>query len=248
MTDVAMSENTGIRMPGGLAGERAVLDPEGALWLPDHRLLVVSDLHLEKGSAFAERGIYLPPYDSRATLLRLRALCERLQPQSVIALGDSFHDAHAPGRLDGEDVDVIRRLTGAHDWIWIAGNHDPTPPTSFGGRVTEEMIVGALTFRHEPLAGAARGEVAGHLHPAASVRARGRKVRRRCFASDGTRLVMPAFGAYAGGLCVLNTAFHPLFAEGFQAFVLGRGKVYPVASEKLVPDQSAGGGGGMMRL
>ncbi len=228
--------------PVKIADEPAQFDPSGALWLPERGTLIVSDLHLEKGSSFAVRGVYLPPYDSRVTLTRLGALCARLKPDCVVALGDSFHDRGAPARLDEADVDAIRALTGAYEWIWIAGNHDPKPPVSFGGQVAEDLAIGPLVLRHEPSEdGPADGEVAGHLHPVASIRVRGRRVRRRCFVTDGLRVVLPAFGAYAGGLCVLNEAFAPLFPGPFQAFALGKEKVFALSHRTLVPDTMPAG-------
>ena len=213
------------------------LMPEGAAWVPDERLLVVADLHLEKGSAFAARGLPLPPYDTRATIARLEALVAKLKPQTLVALGDSFHDSDAEHRMDEEDAARLARLSKSLDWIWIAGNHDPVPPRAFGGAVMEELRVGPLTFRHEPRAAPATGEIAGHLHPCAAVRVRGRRLRRRCFASDGTRMIMPAFGAYAGGLNVLDAAYDDLLPGfDFHAWMMGARTVIPVSARRLEAD------------
>ncbi|MEQ9198167.1 MAG: ligase-associated DNA damage response endonuclease PdeM [Parvibaculum sp.] len=220
-----------------VSGARFDLMPEGAAWLADERLLVVADLHFEKGSAFAERGIALPPYDTRATIARLEALVAKLKPDTLVALGDSFHDMKAAERMDAEDAARLARLSRSLDWIWIAGNHDPVPPRAFGGAVMEELRVGPLTFRHEPRAAPATGEIAGHLHPCAAVRVRGRRLRRRCFASDGTRMIMPAFGAYAGGLNVLDTAYDDLLPGfGFHAWMMGARTVIPVSAARLEAD------------
>ncbi len=178
--------------------------PEGGLWWPGQRLLVVSDLHLEKGSSYAARGQMLPPYDTGATLAVVERLVAQLMPQTIISLGDSFHDRAAELRLPEPYAERIRALTAAHDWIWVEGNHDPDPPAHLGGRAEKTVRLGPLVFRHEPEGEA--GEVAGHLHPVAKVKGRGRNVRRRCFASDGARLVMPAMGAFTGGLNVLDDA------------------------------------------
>lgn len=213
------------------------LMPEGAAWLADECLLVVADLHLEKGSAFAARGLPLPPYDTRATIARLEALVAKLKPQTLVALGDSFHDGDAEHRMDEEDAARLARLSKSLDWVWIAGNHDPVPPRAFGGAVMEELRVGPLTFRHEPQAAPSTGEIAGHLHPCAAVRVRGRRLRRRCFASDGTRMIMPAFGAYAGGLNVLDTAYDDLLPGfDFHAWMMGARTVIPVSARRLEAD------------
>jgi len=214
-------------------GERLVPDCAGALWWPAERTLVFSDIHFEKGSSLARFGAFLPPYDTRTSLRRMAALIGAYAPARVIALGDSFHDRDAADRLDGEERAMLAGFVNGRDWIWIEGNHDPHPPAWLGGTVTEEIAIGGLVFRHEPSAQAQPGEIAGHLHPCATVSLRGRSLRRRCFASDGTRLVMPAFGAYAGGLDVREDAIAALFADAFAAYMLGGRRVYAVAARGL---------------
>jgi uncharacterized protein len=216
-----------------VAGERAICDPSGALYLPADRLLVVSDLHLEKGSSYARRGSFLPPYDTLATLRRLAAVVARWQPSIVISLGDSFHDAGGSGRMPDVFREHLLGLMAGRDWYWIAGNHDPVPPEGLPGRWVSELALGGLVFRHEPARGA-EGEIAGHLHPGARIVQRGRSVRRACFASDGLRMVMPAFGSLTGSLNVLDRAFAGLFQrETLTAYMLGRDRVYPIAGGML---------------
>lgn len=219
-----------------VAGVPLAALPDGALLWAGQGTLIVSDLHLEKGSAFAARGQMLPPYDTAATLGRLAELIARHRPARVIALGDSFHDRGAGIRMADADRARLAELTGAAEWIWIAGNHDPAPPRDVGGIALDTFRLGPLTFRHEPLAGAPPGEIAGHLHPAARLVGRGRSIRRRCFVADARRLVMPAFGALAGGLNVLDEAFRPLFSgRAFHAFMLGEA-VHAVAGRRLVAE------------
>jgi uncharacterized protein len=208
-----------------------VADLSGALFWEHERLLVVSDLHLEKGSSFATRGVLLPPYDTVATLSRLAAVIARHDPRTVIALGDSFHDRAAHERLSAPDRDAIAALQVRRDWIWISGNHDPALPSDLGGVVTSEVAVGGIAFRHEPTGAA--GEIAGHLHPKARVATRGRAMERRCFACDGERAVMPAFGAYTGGLSIRDEAFAKIFkTPGFVAHVLGDRRLHAIAAAR----------------
>jgi DNA ligase-associated metallophosphoesterase len=219
-----------------VAGSTFVADPGGVIYWPEQGLLAVADLHLEKGSSFAARGVLLPPYDTAATLARLAALIARYAPHAVVALGDSFHDGRGPERLADTDRATLGRLQRGRDWIWITGNHDPEPAEGIGGRFLATLEVGALTFRHQPEENA-RGEIAGHLHPVARVSRRGRSVSRRCFASDGERMVMPAFGAYAGGLNVRDRAFARVFQTlSFTAHMLGQQRVYPVAAKNCLAD------------
>ena len=214
-----------------------VADPAGALFWPEEGLLIVADLHLEKGSSYAARGVLLPPYDTAATFARLAAVIARYAPRAVIALGDSFHDRAGPERIVETDRAMLRLLQRGRDWFWIAGNHDPEPVAGLGGTSAATLALGALTFRHQPTANAAEGEIAGHLHPVARVSGRGRTVSRRCFAGDGCRLVMPAFGAYAGGLNVRDRAFAEIFGSlAFTAHMLGEGRLYAVAARRCLSD------------
>ena len=213
------------------AGVSLVADLSGALYWDEERLLVVSDLHLEKGSSFATRGVLLPPWDTIATLGRLGAVIARHDPRTVIALGDSFHDRSAHDRLSASNRDIIAAFQLRRDWIWISGNHDPALPSHLGGVVAQEVAIGPIVFRHDP--SGASGEIAGHLHPKARVSTRGRSMERRCFASDGERAVMPAFGAYTGGLNIRDQAFARIFGNaGFMAHVLGDARLHTIAASR----------------
>ncbi|HEX7006733.1 MAG TPA: ligase-associated DNA damage response endonuclease PdeM [Alphaproteobacteria bacterium] len=214
-------------------GAELVADLSGALWWPEAALLAFADLHLEKGSSYAPRGALLPPYDTRTTLARMADAIARFRPRTVACLGDSFHDGDAASRLDAADAAALARLVDGRDWLWVAGNHDPKPPAGLGGRSVEELAVGPLRFRHEAVFMTAPGEVSGHFHPKASVSHRGRRVTGRCFASDGRRLVLPAFGAYAGGLSVTDPALAGLFPDGFVVWMLGRSRVHRLPAERL---------------
>ncbi|NBB65815.1 ligase-associated DNA damage response endonuclease PdeM [Pseudomonas sp. ODNR1LW] len=227
-----------------VAGETCVLRCSGALWLPAYRTLVAGDLHLEKGSAYAARGQMLPPYDSRATLDRLEAEIADLAPDTVVLLGDSFHDSKALPRMAIDDRDRLERLAHGREWLWIEGNHDRETlslqtglASPLAGRVLGEMTLGALRLTHEPQPATSEdgrhGEVAGHLHPAARVVGYGRGVWRPCFLTDGSRLLLPAFGAFTGGLNVRDPAISGLFATPPMAGVLGRDKVHAIAWSNL---------------
>ena len=245
-----------------VAGTAFVADPAGALYWPEQRLLAVADLHLEKGSSFAARGVLLPPYDTAATLMRLARLIAHYAPRLVVALGDSFHDRDGPARIADADRAMLRALQRGREWVWIAGNHDPEPAAGIGGSFCDAFSCDPVVFRHAPrtgaffgkslpAAGAATGlpkkmrpessefdgEIAGHLHPVARVVQRGRTTSRRCFAGDGRRLVMPAFGAYTGGLNVRDRAFADVFGTlSFTAHMLGERGLYAIAARRCLAD------------
>ena len=214
--------------PIHLAGERLMLDPAGALHWPATSTLVVSDLHLEKGSSYARKGMLLPPWDTHATLDRLSLLLRRYQPRIVVALGDSFHDADGAARLPAGEIARLRAMTAAHCFIWVQGNHDPLPISGLGGDCVTEFATARLVFRHAAAAGAS-GEISGHYHPKATIPARGGSVSRPCFVTDARRVVLPAFGAYTGGLDVGDPAIMRLFPRGVRVFLLGKERLYSFA-------------------
>ncbi len=217
--------------PIHLAGERLLLDPAGALVWPAQHLLAVADLHLAKGAAFAARGQLLPPYDSAVTLERLAALLRRWRPQTVLALGDSFHDREGAGRLGAGERARLGRIAAATRLVWIAGNHDPAPPEGLAGESAVEFATGPLRFRHRALSRAetGHGEVSGHFHPKATVPVAGTGLSRPCFLADARRVLLPAFGAYTGGLDIRHPEIAALFPRGGRAFLLGRERLYSFA-------------------
>ncbi len=174
--------------------------PQGALFWPTRRALLVADLHLEKASWFAAGGQMLPPYDSIATLVDLTALVAATAPAEVWCLGDSFHDAGGCERLPEQAQAMLRTLTERTRWTWITGNHDRVYVDHCGGDVMDEVLVDGLVLRHEADPGETRPELSGHFHPKLRVRMRGRLVSRRCFVATGTKLILPAFGSLTGGL------------------------------------------------
>lgn len=182
----------------------------GALWIPGSRTLVVSDLHLGKSERNARRGGgFWPPYENTETLNRLEGEIAALDPACVVTLGDSFDDGACVAGLDDATRGRIDALVEARRWIWVTGNHDPAP-SRLGGESVDTVTLGPLTLRHIAEPGA-QGEISGHYHPKASLRIRGRRIARKCFLASADRIVLPAFGAFTGGLDVFDPAFEPLF-------------------------------------
>ena len=206
-----------------------IADASGALWHEAERTLVFADLHLEKGSSFARRGMLLPPYDTTVTLAALSATIAHFAPRRVVSLGDGFHDGDGAARLSVDCRAALRTLQLGRDWVWVAGNHDPRAPAGLPGDHAPACQVGGVAARHEPRHGAPglEGEIAGHLHPVAHIAARAGGLRRRCFATDTRRCVLPAFGAYAGGLDLRHKVFANLFdLARLQAVVIGERRIH----------------------
>jgi DNA ligase-associated metallophosphoesterase len=192
-------------VPFSFCGRIMMALPQGALFWPDRKALLVADLHLEKASWFARLGQMLPPYDSIATLADLGALVTATRAEEIWCLGDSFHDRNGCDRLPTRARDMLLALTSQTRWTWITGNHDPGFADHCGGAIAQEAEVDGLLFRHEANPAETRPELSGHFHPKLRVQARGRLVSRRCFVATRTKLVLPAFGALTGGL----DAHHP---------------------------------------
>lgn len=215
-------------------GTTVVARLSGALWIEAERTLAAGDLHFEKGSAYGARaGQLLPPYDTMATLDRLEAEVAALKPERIVLMGDTFHDRWAEDRLTAAVVSRLAALGEGRSIVWLAGNHDPEPPRGLPGDVAEDLAVEGLVLIHEPHPEPVAGEVAGHLHPVATVAGYGVRVRRRCFLTDGRRMILPAFGAYAGGLNVTDRAFAGLFETPPTALILGEETVHAIAWAKL---------------
>jgi len=200
--------------------------PQGALFWPSRRALLLADLHLEKASWFARLGQMLPPYDSIATLTDLTAIAAATGAEEIWCLGDSFHDRFGCDRLPERARALLTALTAATRWTWIAGNHDAGIADHCGGAVAAEVEVDGLLLRHEADPAEPRAELSGHFHPKLRITRRGRLVSRRCFVATDRKLILPAFGALTGGL----DAGHP---EIVRAVGPGAEALVPVADRLL---------------
>lgn len=219
-------------MEAEFAGKRVVLDASGALYMPEKDLLIVADLHLEKGSFFAARGNPLPCYDTRDTLNRLAALIDEYRPGRMICLGDSFHDGRAGERMSAANMDLLCGLVGqVGEWCWVTGNHDPVI-ACLSGQVAERVVFGALTLSHLPVEGVAPS-IAGHFHPKLAMTIAGQNISGRCFVIGEELMLLPAFGAYTGGLNVRDAAIGALFGIQPRRYVMCHGgKLWPFASRR----------------
>lgn len=217
-----------------LAGIDLIPCLSGAVHVPAYDALLIADLHLEKGSSRAHLGVHLPPYDTRAGLAALERAIRHWSPKVVLLLGDSFHDGGGPGRMSPEDRAALDRLARTTELTWLSGNHDPDLPAHLPGSRAREVSLGPLTLRHEPTPGAS-AEIAGHLHPVAAINRRGRRVRTKCFVLSPRRLIMPAFGAFTGGLDLRHEAFRPLLpGHHFRVTMVGRSALHTLPGRAVL--------------
>lgn len=205
------------------AGHDFLLHPSGTLFWPGQSLLVVSDVHLEKGSHFAERGFFLPPYDSHETLERLHKAIVELSPQRLLILGDCFHDKNGHARLPANERALFDSLL-RYNPIWIVGNHDGDfVPEGFEAHEVFEL--NGISFRHEASMTSAP-EISGHFHPKVDLLHKGAFISRPCFVEDGVKMILPSFGAYTGGLSIGHNSIARHFKTPPRAYIKGRDRIY----------------------
>jgi len=222
-----------------LCGKAFIADRSGALYWPAEKTLIVSDLHLERGSYLTEDGVVLPPYDTGSAFEKLEEALDRYDPPRVIALGDSFC-AGEGARLTAHDADWLYDLMEDREWFWVSGPDQTPVPEGLGGTIVPQITLGGIKFRSEPVKAPVSHEIAGRMHPVAQISEFGHTVRGRCFVSNGMRLVLPSIGAYSSGANVLDKAFDPLLGnEGVFVWIVNSGRVSQLASGQLLEEAAA---------
>ena len=215
-----------------IQGIKLCAHDSGALYIPSNETLVVSDLHLGKGEFFARSGQFLPPYDTADTLARLLDVIKTYAPMRLIALGDSFHDKTARNQL-ADNTTLGEMIDRVPEWIWVAGNHDPGQTMAMAGAWVDEMLLDRMVFRHQAIERPRALEISGHFHPKAGLRLRGRKISGKCFIHDHHRLIMPAFGAFTGGLNINDPVFNDLMVEPFVVKMITRAGLTTLSSARM---------------
>ncbi len=217
-----------------VGGVTFVPDHTGALYAPDFKTLLIADLHLEQGASLARRGIHVPPFDTEATIAQLESVLAKTKPWRMVLLGDSFHDRKAHTLLPGPLHQRLLQITGEVETVWLSGNHDPEAPLGFGGVCLPEHKLDGITLRHEPTPSLTGFEIAGHLHPGATLVQRGIAMRSKCFIADDRRIIMPAFGSYTGALSVRSKPYWKLFDENrTQVWMIGKSAIHRFPLQRI---------------
>jgi DNA ligase-associated metallophosphoesterase len=193
-----------------LAGEAVRLLPERALFWERSATLFVADMHWGKAATFRAGGLALPSGTTTDDLGRLERAVERTGARRLIVLGDLFH-ARA-GRIATPTLAAIRawRRRADLELLLVRGNHDRhagDPPADLRiNAVNAPAYVPPFALRHEPAETAEAYTFAGHVHPAVSLRGRGRQHERlACFVVGPALAVLPAFGSFTG-TCAVDPA------------------------------------------
>jgi uncharacterized protein len=238
MSAQALCKAADLAQPAGsvritLASMALDLLPEGAVWVPDARMLIVADLHLGKAAHFAAHGQMLPPHETRETLHRLTRLVDHHAPETLVLLGDSFHSKRGAAAMGEGVMAALNQLAARTRLIFITGNHDAELPLGLAGESAATFTLGDITLRHEPCDDG-QAEIIGHLHPSARLKTAAGMVRRRCFVLTPHRLILPAFGSLTGSRDVTSPEFAPWLAEGGTAYLLAGGRVHGVSLAHLM--------------
>lgn len=209
------------------ADHRLVLDRRGVLHWPAQKLLIVSDLHLGKGDSLNRFSNPIPALDTRDTIERLEEAVSLYQPERVVCLGDSFHDAASAQRLPAAEREMLYGLArSVSDWTWVLGNHDPELPAGLPGRQLTTLELEGVTLTHEPSGSPL--EIIGHFHPKTSIAVGGQKVTGRCYLQGDRTLMMPSFGSYTGGLRHDDPAIRAVVGTQPRRFLIYRDRVWPL--------------------
>lgn len=201
--------------------------PSGGLFWQKEQALIVSDLHLEKGSSFLKYGLFLPPYDTVETLKKLKRDIDFVKPKTLIFLGDIFHDKTALNRIQDTDLTAFDVLLETHNVIWVEGNHDlGIAPASV--KIHSDYLYGDIHFRHIARPGKIDFEISGHFHPCTKFIHKGQKLRRPCFVVSENKIILPSYGAYTGGLDIKHQAIQTVIGHSQSIYVTGHKKVYRI--------------------
>lgn len=186
-----------------LAGERLLLLPQRAVFLPDHRTLLIADAHLGKAVSFRRLGVPVPEATTAGTLARLDAALAACGAERLVCLGDLLHSSRARA---AETLAAVQRWRDRHaqlEWRLVRGNHDRhagDPPSGWGVTCVDEPLrLGGLALKHHPDAEPGAYVLAGHVHPCVVLGGRAHdRLRLPCFHFGPEVGLLPAFGEFTG--------------------------------------------------
>ncbi len=209
-----------------IAGSEAWLLADKALYWPAGEALLVADIHFGKAAAYRALGQPVPRGTTTSNLQRLDALLAQYRCRQLIFLGDFLHarQSHAPATLAA--LHAWRERHTGLDVLLIRGNHDRSagdpPPTLDIRVVAEPCLLGPFALQHEPTPHPSHHVLAGHVHPVCVLRGRGRqRLGLPCFSLEERSTLLPAFGAFTGGMQVSAQ-------PGRRLYAVGDGGVWPI--------------------
>lgn len=211
-----------------IAGQTLTLLPERALLLPEHRTLLVADLHLGKAETYRSLGVPMPEGIAEESLERLELAIDRSGAASVIVLGDLVHCEEG---MEDPVVEIMARWRRrvSLPMSLIGGNHDAAVSIPRSWRVEDdgaERRLGPFRLQHHPRPtdAAVDGDdpvvLAGHLHPVLSLGEGARRVLAHAFVVEPGQVILPAFTPFARGARVRSES-----DRGRRIFAIAEGQV-----------------------
>jgi len=207
------------------------INNDGILFWLEKKIAIVSDLHLEKGSSFASSGQFIPPFDSEETLKKLINFVKTHEVQTIILLGDTFHDRGALNRMSSKVKSIFDSLVENYEIIFVLGNHENKMKSAFI-KFYEHYIVDDIHFLHEAVL-EKKYQISGHFHPVASLKINSKKITEKCLIHSENHIIMPAFGEFTGGLNINNPVFKPFLNRNYYIYLLTKKSVYKFTSHDI---------------
>jgi hypothetical protein len=207
------------------------INNDGILFWLEKKIAIISDLHLEKGSSFASSGQFIPPYDSEETLKKLINFLKTHEVQTIILLGDTFHDRGALNRMSSKVKSIFDSLVENYEIIFVLGNHENKMKSAFI-KFYERYIVDDIHFLHEAVL-EKKYQISGHFHPVASLKINSKQITEKCLIHSENHIIMPAFGEFTGGLNINNPVFKPFLNRNYYIYFLTKKSVYKFASHDI---------------
>lgn len=194
--------------------------PYPALFLKDHRALVLTDLHIGYESSLKEKGIYIPQNSYPYIRSIIHSLLESTGARTLIMLGDVKHEFGKPSAQEWVEVkDLLQFLSDMGIEVHVVrGNHDNyiiSILNRMGVPLHDPfMVLGDILLLHGhkvvEIPDGVRAILMGHEHPAVSSRdLSGSRYKFKCFLAGhlGKRrlVVLPSISPLSLGVGINET-------------------------------------------
>jgi len=197
-------------------GEELILDKERALYLPKHKLLAISDLHLGKSAHFRKAGLQVPSTIAQTDLQRLSTVIEQYAPDALLINGDMFHHEI---NTDVDNFLTWRKQYQQLNLLLVKGNHDQLSSADYSSmdiKIYEpSYCLGPFCFIHDAPKCNEKElyPISGHIHPGVSITGKAKqRLKFPCFYFGNSYALLPAFSLFTGLYNIYPKADERIFA------------------------------------
>ena len=224
-----------------------------ALWLPQNKLLAITDLQLGYEEYLNQKGVFVPRTNYTEIMKQMEKLFEKLKPKKLLINGDLKHGFSGISEQEWRETTKLIGFCQAkcEEVILVKGNHDSIiRPIAETKKIKEVDYYFSekegVLFMHghkkpeKKLLNALKPEtiVIGHEHPAITIRDGVKQEKYKCFLKGTYErkmlIVMPSFNFVAIGTDVSKEKLlSPLIKniKEFECFAV-EGKIYPMGKIK----------------